>query len=96
MNRDFIKRPTRFPFQLYIFMSLLVLCFTDCGNLGSPENGTVSMNGGTSFGHYAVYSCSTGFDLIGNTTRRCAADGYWTGEPAFCQIKSIDKTENNL
>lgn len=60
---------------------------TDCGNIQMPANGSVSLVGGTTFGQFAKYQCETGFNLIGNETRKCEAFGNWTGEPPSCEIK---------
>ena len=55
-----------------------------CGNLSSPVDGRVSVNGNT-FGSQANYSCSEGYVLNGNSTRMCQADGQWSGSEPRCE-----------
>ena len=57
----------------------------DCGNLTNPANGQVSQAAGTTFGQTAVYSCNTGYNLVGDSTRTCQADGMWSGSETTCQ-----------
>ena len=57
----------------------------DCGNLTDPVNGQVSHTAGTTFGQTATYSCNTGYNLVGDSTRTCQASGNWSGSAPTCQ-----------
>ena len=54
-------------------------------------NGQVSIEG-NSFGDVVEYSCKTGYNLTGNATRICRADGSWSGKQPSCESKF---TRNN-
>ena len=58
----------------------------DCGGLSSPTNGEVTVST-TTFGSTANYTCDTGNDLVGDTTRTCQADGQWSRSEPTCQSK---------
>ena len=55
-----------------------------CGILTNPTNGQVSSNG-TTFGETATYSCNTGYNLVGDSTRTCEAAGAWSGNAPTCE-----------
>ena len=57
----------------------------DCGNLPDPVNGQVDHTAGTSLGQTAIYSCNTGYNLVGDSTRTCQAIGQWSGSAPTCQ-----------
>ena len=57
----------------------------DCGSLTNPANGQVDHTTGTAFGHSAVYSCNTGYSLVGNSTRTCQVTGNWSLSAPTCQ-----------
>ena len=57
----------------------------DCGNLTDPANGQVNHTAGTSLGQTANYSCNTGYNLVGDSTRTCQATEEWTGSAPTCQ-----------
>ena len=57
----------------------------DCGPLTDPANGQVDHTAGTTFGQTAIYSCNTGYNLVGDSTRTCQADGVWFGSAPTCQ-----------
>ena len=59
-----------------------------CPTLADPVNGSVSLEG-TGVGDMASYSCNTGYELIGDDTRTCQADGSWSGSPPTCQLIGI-------
>lgn len=61
----------------------------DCGDLEHPYNGSVTTDNGTTFGQFARYSCNFGFELNGNDSRQCGADGTWTGDAPSCKIKGL-------
>ena len=63
----------------------LLLTAVDCGTLSGPANGRVSHTAGTIFGHTATYSCHTGYNLVGGSTRTCQAAGVWSGSVPTCQ-----------
>ena len=65
----------------YIVLSTAV----DCGPLCNLTNGQVSHTAGTTFGQTATYSCNTGYNLVGDNTRTCQADGEWSGSAPTCQ-----------
>ena len=48
----------------------------DCGELGSPTNGHVNVSS-TLFTSQANYGCDEGYNLTGEGTRTCEADGEW-------------------
>ena len=57
----------------------------DCGTLTDPANGQVNHTAGTTFGQTASYSCDTGYNLMGDSTRTCQATGIWSGSDPTCQ-----------
>ena len=65
------------------------LTAVDCGSLDDPDNGQVNHTAGTTFGLTAVYSCDTGYNPIGGSTRACEATRVWSGSAPTCQRESI-------
>ena len=66
---------------LYILLSTVV----DCRVLTDPANGQVNHAAGTTFGQTTTYSCNTGYNLVGDSTRTCQATGLWSGSEPTCQ-----------
>ena len=56
----------------------------DCGTLNTTMNGQVSHLNGTTFGQTATYSCNTGYNLFGGSTRICQADRMWSWSEPTC------------
>lgn len=54
-----------------------------CSGLVAPTNGSVSATS-TTFGNSVSYSCASGYELNGNTTRTCQADGTFGGTAPTC------------
>lgn len=61
----------------------------DCGGLSiSGTGGPVVSYPATTYGSTATYSCSTtGYELIGSSTRVCQSIGAWSGSQPYCQSK---------
>ena len=57
----------------------------NCSTLSNQANGQVSHTAGTAFGQTATYSCDTGYNLVGDSTRMCQANGIWSGSEPTCQ-----------
>ena len=57
----------------------------DCGTLTDPDNGIVNHTAGTTVGQTATYSCNTGYNLVGDSTRTCQATGNWSGSEPICR-----------
>ena len=76
-----------------------IIAFTytgiDCGPLPDIANGKVAITPDTRFGSTATYSCNTGHDLVGIATRRCKADGQWSGQEPRCDRKYYVIIKNN-
>ncbi len=51
-----------------------------CPTLPPPLNGRVSASGGDT----ATYTCSTGYTLIGSSTRTCQTNEQWSGATPTC------------
>ena len=62
----------------------IILIVVDCGSLTDPANGQVDLTSET-FGQTATYSCNTGYNLVGDSTRTCQATGEWSGSAPTCQ-----------
>ncbi|XP_070579480.1 sushi, von Willebrand factor type A, EGF and pentraxin domain-containing protein 1-like isoform X4 [Ptychodera flava] len=57
-----------------------------CEVLMSPVNGRLSCRGGDIPGSTCTYRCSSGYYIASGTeTRRCKADGHWSGVEARCE-----------
>ena len=71
--------------------NLTFICFhstvVDCTTLNATINGQVSHLNGTTFRQTATYSCNTGYNLVGDSTRMCQADGMWSGSEPTCISK---------
>ena len=52
--------------------------------MDDPVYGQVQLDG-TTEGSKARYSCNNGFDLIGNSVRKCQSNGRWSGQEPICQ-----------
>ena len=61
------------------------LLTVDCGTLNDPDNGQVTHTTGTTYEKRAIYSCNTGYTLVGDSTRTCQATGTWSGSEPTCQ-----------
>ena len=66
--------------MMYFFLTVV-----DCGNLTAPAYGQVDHSAGTRLGQNATYSCDTGYNLVGDSTRVCQAEGDWSGSAPTCQ-----------
>ena len=63
----------------------LILTVVDCGTLNNPTNGEVNHTAGTTFRQTAIYSCNTGYNLVGSSTRTCQVTGVWSGSAPTCE-----------
>ena len=57
----------------------------NCGDLQPPANGGISFSAGTIFGSVAIFTCNTGYDIIGMESRFCLVDELWNGTTPSCQ-----------
>lgn len=58
----------------------------DCGALDAPfAHGTVDV-AATTFHATATYGCEDGYELVGEVSRACQADGSWSGAAPTCNI----------
>lgn len=72
--------------HLLFFSAWFFYIAIDCGNLQSPANGRVEFSS-TSFRSVATYFCNEAFELVGDQTRFCQADGQWSRKAPTCQSK---------
>ncbi|XP_050987326.1 CUB and sushi domain-containing protein 3 isoform X1 [Labeo rohita] len=54
-----------------------------CGELPTPPNGK-KIGTQTTFGATAIFTCNSGFILVGSTVRECLASGLWSGTETRC------------
>ena len=59
-----------------------------CDNLTIPSNGGMSCSSGIMGmgyeGETCTFTCNTGYELIGSSTRTCQSDGNWSGSQTRC------------
>ena len=61
----------------------MIIIVIDCGALGDPENGVVSLST-TTYNSVANYCCNTGYTLTGNESRICLDAGHWSDSEPTC------------
>ncbi|NWY07496.1 CSMD1 protein, partial [Nothoprocta ornata] len=54
-----------------------------CGGLPSPPNGN-KIGTLTVYGATAIFTCNTGYTLVGSHVRECLANGLWSGSETQC------------
>ncbi|PKU34308.1 hypothetical protein llap_15388 [Limosa lapponica baueri] len=59
------------------------LSVISCGDLPTPPNGN-KIGTLTSYGATAIFSCNTGYTLVGSRVRECMANGLWSGAEVRC------------
>lgn len=57
-----------------------------CQELESPDNGRMTCTNAYFFESRCLYSCVSGYELVGARERICMEDGQWTGREASCSI----------
>uniref|UniRef100_A0A8C0UA60 CUB and Sushi multiple domains 1 n=1 Tax=Cyanistes caeruleus TaxID=156563 RepID=A0A8C0UA60_CYACU len=57
--------------------------FISCGGLPSPPNGN-KIGTLTVYGATAIFTCNTGYTLVGSHVRECLANGLWSGTETQC------------
>ena len=62
----------------------IIVLARNCGELSNSDNGGVTYSD-TIYQSVATYSCDAGFDLVGDRTRTCSAEGTWTGSQPECR-----------
>ena len=85
-----VGKVLRVGLQLHVVIILLLfyLSATDndvrCMLLAAPANGRVTQSG-RGVGSSAIYTCVSGYQLVGASNRVCQPDGKWSGEKPVCQ-----------
>ena len=70
--------------SVYLFVWILSVLAINCGKLSEPLNGTMT-GSKTTYPNEAGFKCDEGFELQGSITRKCEANGQWSGEDVKCQ-----------
>lgn len=60
-----------------------VISVISCGDLGTPPNGN-KIGTLTVYGATAIFSCNTGYTLVGSRVRECMSNGLWSGTQVQC------------
>lgn len=64
--------------------------FVDCGTPAQIEFGTVVlMNGTTTIGSLAVYTCQMDYWLVGEGKQECTKEGKWNHDTPSCERKNF-------
>ena len=58
-----------------------------CPTLPNPQNGRVSQRGNKP-GDRASYTCNSGYELVGQSSRICQNNGQWSGDAPICESKN--------
>ena len=56
----------------------------NCEALTRPPNGQVDTSSGTTYNQVATYSCDTGYNLVGSSSRTCQTNGMWSSTAPVC------------
>ena len=61
----------------------------DCGDPGSVQMGVRELLVGTTLGSTTIFKCDPGYLLEGSATRRCQANGRWSGSVPRCVCECV-------
>ena len=59
----------------------------NCGSLTAPNNGAKS-GSGVKYLSVVTFSCNTGYNLGGSSSRTCQSNGNWSGGTTSCTSKN--------
>lgn len=68
-------------------VSFFFFLVISCGGLPSPPNGN-KIGTLTVYGATAIFTCNTGYTLVGSHVRECLANGLWSGSETQCLGKT--------
>ncbi|XP_066297658.1 mannan-binding lectin serine protease 1-like isoform X1 [Branchiostoma lanceolatum] len=57
----------------------------NCGALPNISNGAIEVDGNFSYSDIAIYRCDEFYEMVGEGTRFCEANGKWTGNEPSCK-----------
>ena len=80
--------------DLSTFVSSLHIA-VNCGHPGKPRHGNITESGFT-YQKVVSFSCNKYFELQGDRTRQCQADGKWSGEQPKCVASKLLEWVGNL
>ena len=63
-----------------------------CPNLPNPSNGRVNQRGNKP-GDRASYTCNSGYELQGDSTRICQNNGEWSGDAPACEREGMRRIQ---
>ncbi len=69
--------------ELADFLCVIVVT---CSSLSAPNNGAMSGSAVT-YQSVITFSCKTGYNIGGSSSRTCQADGTWSGTTVSCASK---------
>ena len=77
----------------------VAVCFNNvfhivpCPSLTEPNNGALNCSlgddGVPSYEDTCSFTCNTGYELTGSSTRTCQSDGSWSSSDIFCKGKLV-------
>ena len=74
---------------VYTFFELSFFSESDCGDPGTPANGSTFGDTYT-VGSTVNHTCNMGFELVGSSQRECLVNASWSGSLPTCESKSIN------
>ena len=81
------KRKLQDQYQILVHLHAHDACTAiRCSNLDDPRYGKVNV-AGTTPKSTAHYTCDYGYKLVGNASRECLYNGYWSGKESVCESK---------
>lgn len=76
-------------FHISVCFCLAFFLVISCGGLPSPPNGN-KIGTLTVYGATAIFTCNTGYTLVGSHVRECLANGLWSGTETQCLGKKTN------
>lgn len=76
-------------FLLFYFIILIFVCLLAPSSCGSPDKllNTTIEGGNYSVGAAIQYHCPVGHRLVGDGSRTCGQEGFWSGTAPSCNCK---------